>query len=108
VLDVLADVEIEFGAGHGRLTAEGRHVALDVDAPSTVIGVVDRRSLRALAGWLARAGLTLRVRSGDRVLLVAGRDARTGIVARLLHLPGVQLSPQVALRSALGRSHLRP
>lgn len=108
MLDVFANVEIEFGAGRGRLVAEGQHFVLDVDDPSTLIGVVERRSLRALAERLTRAGFTLRVRSGDRLLLLAGRDAKTGILTRLLRLPGVQLSPRFALRSALGRGHPRP
>jgi len=108
VLDVFANVEIEFGAGRGRLVAEGQHFVLDVDEPSALIGVVERRSLRALAERLTRAGFTLRVRSGDRLLLLAGRDAKTGILTRLLCLPGVQLSPRFALRSALGRGHPRP
>jgi len=108
VLDVFANVEIEFGAVRGRLVADGQDFVLDVDEPSTLIGVVERRSLRALAERLTRAGFTLRVRSGDRLLLLAGRDAKTGILTRLLRLPGVQLSPRFALRSALGRGRSRP
>ncbi len=108
MLDVFANVEIEFGAGRGRLVAQGQHFVLDVDEPSTLISVVERRSLRALADRLTRAGFTLRVRSGERLLLVAGRDAKTGILTRVLRLPGVQLSPRFALRSALGRGHPRP
>ena len=108
MLDVFANVEVEFGAGRGRLVAQGQHFVLDVDEPSTLIGVIERRSLRILAERLTRAGLTLRVRSGDRLLLLAGRDAKTGILTRLLRLPGVQLSPRFALRSALGRGLPRP
>ena len=108
MLEVFADVEIEFGAGRGRLVGDGQDVVLDVDEPSTLIGVVDRESLRTLAGNLTRFGLTLRVRSGDRLLLSAGRDTKTGILSRLLRLPGVQLSPLLALRSALGRGNPRP
>ena len=108
MLDVVANVEIEFGAGRGRLSADGQDVVLDVDDPSTLIGVVDRRSLRTLAETLTRVGLTLRVRSGDRLLLSAGRDTKTGVLSRLLRLPGVQLSPRLALRSALGRGRPRP
>ncbi len=108
MLEVFANVEIEFGAGRGRLVGDGQDVVLDVDEPSTLIGVVDRESLRTLAGTLTRFGLTLRVRSGDRLLLSAGRDTKTGILSRLLRLPGVQLSPLLALRSALGRGNPRP
>jgi len=108
VLEVFANVEIEFGAGRGRLVADGQDVVLDVDEPSTLIGVVDRQSLRTLAETLTRVGLTLHVRSGDRLLLSAGRDTKTGILSRLLRLPDVQLSPRFALRSALGRGHPRP
>ena len=108
MLDVFANVEIEFDAGRGRLVAEGQDVVLEVDDPSTLIGVLDRRSLRTLAEALTRVGLTLRVCSGDRLLLSAGRDIKTGLASRLLRLPGVQLSPLLALRSALGRGHTRP
>jgi len=108
VLDVFANVEIEFDAGRGRLVAQGQQFVLEVDEPSTLIGVVERRSLRTLAERLTRAGFTLRVRSGDRLLLLAGRDAKPGILASLLRLPGVQLSPRFALRSALGRGRSRP
>ena len=108
MLDVFANVEVEFGAGRGRLVAQGQHFVLDVDEPSTLIGVIERRSLRILAERLTQAGFTLRVRSGDRLLLLAGRDAKTGILTRLLRLPGVQLSPRFALRSALGRGLPRP
>ena len=110
MLEVFANVEIEFGPGpgRGRLAADGQDLVLDVDQPSTLIGVVDRQSLRTLAGTLTRLGLTLRVRSGDRLLLSAGRDIKTGILSRLLRLPGVQLSPLLALRSALGWDHPRP
>lgn len=108
MLDVFADVEIEFGAGRGRLVADGQDFVLDVDKPSTLIGVADRRSLRTLAETLTRGGLTLRVHSGDRLLLSAGRDTKIGIVSRLLRLPGVQLSPSLALHAALGRVRPRP
>ena len=108
MLDVSADVEIKFGAGRGRLIADGQDVVFEVDKPSTLIGVFDRQSLRTLAATLTRVGLTLRVRSGDRLLLSAGRDTKTGILSRLLRLTGVRLSPGLALRSALGRGHPRP
>jgi len=42
VLDVFANVEIEFGAGRGRLVADGQHFVLDVDEPSTLAGVDSR------------------------------------------------------------------
>ena len=108
MLDVFANVEIEFGAGRGRLVADGQDFVLDVDEPSTLIGAVDRQSLRTLAETLSRVGLTLRVRSGDRLLLSAGRDIKTGALSRLLRLPGVQFSPLLALRSVFGRGHTRP
>jgi len=103
VLDVFADVEIEFGTGRGRLVSDGQNIVLDVDEPSALVGVVDRQALRTLAEALTRVGLTLRVRSGDRLLASVGREAETGILGRLLGLPGVQLAPLLALRSALSR-----
>lgn len=108
MLDVVGNVEIEFGGSRGRLVADGQRFVLDVDEPSALIGVFDLRSLRTLAAGLAGAGFTLDVRSGDRLLLLAGRDAKTGILSRLLRLPGVRLNPRFALRSALGRGLPRP
>lgn len=108
MLDVVGNVEIEFGGSRGRLVADEQRFVLHVDEPSALVGVVDLRSARTLAAGLARAGLTLDVRSGDRLLLLAGRDAKTGLVSRVLRLPGVRLSLRFALRSALGRGRPRP
>ena len=77
---------------------------LDVDDPSTP----DRcrrlsPTLRALAAGLTGAGLTLEVRSGERILLRAGRDVDTGLLSRVVRLPGVRLGTRFALRSALVR-----
>lgn len=76
--------------------------------PTAITGILDLRSLRDLAAGLAGADFTLHVRSGDRLLLLAGRDAKTGILSRLLRLPRVQLNPRFAFRSALGRGHPGP
>ena len=94
MLNVFANVEIDFGSGRGRLVADGQELVLDVDEPSTLIGVVDRQLLGTLAETFTRVGLTLRVRSGNLLILSAGRGIETGILSRLLHLPGIQLSPR--------------
>ena len=107
MLDVAGNVEIDFDGSRGRLVADGQQLVLDLDEPTTLAGMLDLRSLRDLAAGLARADFTLHVRSGDRLLLLAGRDAKTGILSRLLRLRRVQLSPRFALRSALGRGHPR-
>ena len=108
MLDVAGIVEIDFDGSRGRLVADGQQLVLDLDEPTALTGILDRRSLRDLAAGLARADFTLHVRSGDRLLLLAGRDAKTGILSRLLRLPRVQLNPRFALHSALGRGHPRP
>jgi len=108
VLDVAGNLEIDFGGSRGLLVADGQQLVLDLEEPTALAGILDLRSLRDLAAGLARAGFTLHLRSGDRLLLLAGRDTKTGILSRLLRLPGVQLSPRFALRSALGRGHPRP
>lgn len=108
MLEVAGNVEIELGGSRGRLVADGQQLVLDVDDPAALVGVVGLGSLRAIAGGLARAGLTLHVRSGDRLLVLAGRGVPTGIVSRLLRLPGVRLGSRFALRSALGRGGSRP
>ena len=108
MLDVAGHVEIEFGGSRGRLVADGQRFVLDVDDPSVLVRVIELRSLRTLAAGLAGVGFTLHVRSGDRLLLLAGRDVRTGILSRVLRLPRVQVDPRFALRSALGRGLPRP
>jgi len=108
VLDVAANVEIDFGSLRGRLVADGRQVVLGVEEPSALFGVADRRSLEALADGLGRAGLTLRISTGDRLLLLAGRDVKPGLVPRLLRLRNVQLDSRFALRAALARGLPRP
>lgn len=108
MLDVVGKVEIEFGGSRGRLVADGQRFVLDVDDPSVLAGVVELRSLRTLAAGLAGAGFTLHVRSGNRLLLLAGHEAKTGLLTRVLRLQGVQLAPRFALRSALGRGLSRP
>jgi len=108
VLDVAGNLEIDFGGSRGLLVADGQQLVLDLEEPSALIGLVELRSLRRLAAALSATGFTLQVRSDDRQLLLAGRDTKTGILSRLLRLPGVQLSPRFALRSALGRGHPRP
>ena len=108
MLDVAGNVEIDFDGSRGRLVADGQQLVLDLDEPTALTAVVDLRLLRDLVAGLARADLTLQVRSGDRLLLLAGRDAKTGIVSRLLRLPRVQLNPRFALHSALGRGRSRP
>ena len=108
MLDVAGNVEIDFDGSRGRLVADGQQLVLDLDEPAALTGILDLRSLRDLAAGLSRADFTLHVRSGDRLLLLAGRDAKTGILSRLLRLRRVQLNPRFALRSALGRGHPRP
>ncbi|MFN0156081.1 MAG: hypothetical protein ACKVUT_17040 [Gaiella sp.] len=108
MLDAVGSVEIEFGASRGRLVADGQQLFLDVDEPSVLFGVLGLGQLRVLGTELARAGFTLHVQSGDRRLLLAGRQAKPGILSRLLRLPRVQLGPRFAVRSALGRGRPRP
>ena len=62
MLDVVGQVEIEFGGSRGRLVADGQRFVLDVDEPSVLTGVVDLHSLRRLAAALAATGFTLQVR----------------------------------------------
>ena len=108
MLDVAGNLEIDFDGSHGRLVADRQQLVLDLDQPTALTAILDLRSLRDLAAVLARADLTLHVRSGDRLLILAGRDAKTGILSRLLRLPHVQLNPRIALHSALGRGYPRP
>lgn len=103
MLDLYGSIEISFEAGRGRLVADGRRLIFEVEKPSELRGLIGRRSLRSLADHLHRAGITLQVRSGDRVLLQAGHDARDSAWSRLLRLPHVQFSPRFFVRSLLAR-----
>ncbi len=103
MLDLYGSIEISFDTGQGRLVADGRRLIFEVEEPTELHGLMGRRSLRTLADHLHRAGITLQVRSGDRVLLQAGHDAKEGAWSRLLRLPHVQLSPRLAVRSLLAR-----
>ena len=87
MLDVAGNVEIDFDGSRGRLVADGQQLVLDLDEPTALSGILDLRTLRDLAAGLARAGFTLHVRSGDRLLLLAGRDAKTRILSRRTLLP---------------------
>lgn len=102
MLDVHADLEIVLDGGRGRLLADGQRLELEIDRPSALVGLSGRRMLGILAEELARAGCTLRVRSRGRLLMVAGEEAGTGLVGRLLHMPHVRLSTGFVLRSLLG------
>jgi len=108
VLDVVGKIEIEFGGSRGQLVADGQRFVVDVDEPSVLTGVVELHSLRSLAAALSATGFTLQVRSGGRQLLLAGHEAKTGILSRILRLPRVQLDARFALRSVLGRGNPRP
>lgn len=107
MLAVHGDLEIAFGTGSGRLVANGQRLDLEVDDARTLARLVGRRPLRLLAAELARAGWTLHVRSGGTVLLLAGQDARGGIVTRLLGLPRVEVNPRFPLRAAFARCRAR-
>ena len=98
-------MEVEFEGGRGRLVAEGQRLVLNVDSASALTGLLDRRSLGRLARELARVGLTLHVRSGDRPIVSAGRDARTRLLGRALRLPNVQIDPRFAIRTVVRRRH---
>lgn len=108
MLDVDGEVEIEFGGSRGLLVARGQHFILDVDEPSVLTGVAELRSLRLLAAALSQVGFTLQVRSGDRQLLLVGREAKTGFLSRLLRLPCVEFDLRFALQSIFGRGNSRP
>lgn len=104
MLDVAGNVDIDFDGSRGRLVADGQQLVIDLDEPTALPEFLDLRSLRDLAAGLVRADLTLHMRSGDRLLILAGRDAKTGILSRLLRLPRVQLNRRFALRCALAQA----
>lgn len=107
MVEVSCDLKVAFDRGQGHLVGDGQRLVFRVDEPTTLAGLGGRRSLRALSTELTRAGLTLDVRSGDDLLLTAGREARAGILERLLRLPRVRVNPRFALRSAWRRGRPR-
>ncbi len=104
VLDVVGNVEITLGDGrHGGLVADGQSLVLNVDEPASLAGLAGRRTLRTLAETLSRTGFTLHVRSGDRLLLAAGKDVESDLLSRLLRVPHARFDRRFALRSTLTR-----
>ena len=114
LVDGQLDIQVDRTAA--QLTARGRELRFDcADLPSFLRSATamdatrrdhgrvrggrrqrtDRGSslatVRLLATRLAALGLTLRVTSGGKVLLVLGRSARPGLAERLIRVPHLQL-----------------
>jgi len=102
VLDVFGKVEITLGDGRqGSLVADGQKLVLDVDEAASLHGLARRGTLRMLAETLSRTGFTLHVRSGDRLLLAAGKDVESDLLSRLFHVPHARFDRRFGLRSTL-------
>ena len=104
MLEIFGNVEITLGDGlRGSLVADGQNLVLSVDEPASLVGLAGRRTLRTLAETLTRTGLTLHVRSGDRLLLAAGKGVESTPLGRVLQIRGARFDRRFALRSAIAR-----
>ncbi len=109
VLDVFGNVEIALGDGRrGSLVADGSRLVLEVEEPASLVGLAGRQTLRRLAETLASTGITLHVRSGERLLLAAGRDVESSLMGRMLKIPNARIEGRFALRSLVGRGSAAP
>ena len=100
MLEVLGAVDVTVGGVRAHLLARGNLVELDLDHPRRLVSVIGSggwRALRALAVQLDRAGLTMRILSGGAALLTLGRQARGGMVGKLLGAPHLEISGRLSL-----------
>jgi len=90
-------LDFSLDGAEAHLEARGDTLRLDVDHPRAFLRaagaprVGNRTAVRDLARLFFDQGLTLRVVSRNRPLLILGRGARPGITARLLGIPHVAL-----------------
>ena len=100
MLEVLGAVDVTVGGARAHLLARGNLVQLDVDHPRRLVsagGFGGWRALRLLAVQLDRAGLTMRIQSRGTPLIILGRQARAGMVGRLLDTPHLEISGRLSL-----------
>lgn len=99
--DGALDLSVNGKAAH--LTGNGNLITLEVERVGSFLrasglfslGGVD--AMRRLAAKLEYAGLTLRITSRGKTLLILGRQAHGGIQGRLLRLPHLQVEGSGAL-----------
>ncbi len=104
MLEIESDLTLTRGDGRrGSLVASGRDLVLEVDGAAGLEGVAGPRALRSLAKSLAHAGLTLRIVSGGRLIVIAGSGVRAGLLHRALGYSHARIDPQFAARSVLTR-----
>ena len=94
-------------AVEAHLTAQGRELRLDVADPVAFVRATQTRrpngltGLRILAVTLHRVGVTLRVFSDGRELLVLGQGAAPGMTGKLLRVPHLQVHERDTLARIL-------
>jgi len=108
LLSVEGVLNLSVDGNEVHVEARGNTLRLDVDRPraffralgATRAGVV-REQLRRLARLLAESGLTLRVVSRNRDIVILGRDAAPGAASRVLGVPHLALGRAGDLLRAL-------
>lgn len=104
MIHVEGAVTLDVDGAPARLTAEGPRVQLDAPEPGRLLRGGSRRALRTAAASATALGLTVRVTSRGRTLLVLGRDARPTLVSRLWRLGRVEVPLRAAPALARARS----
>jgi len=93
-------VNVTVGGARSHLLARGNLVELDLEQPRRFVsaaGFGGWRALRLLALQLDRLGLTVRIQSRGAALITLGRQARAGMVGRLLGAPHLEISGRLSL-----------
>ena len=101
MLDVFSDVEITLVKVAGAASRQMVVVCPRRGRAACLVGLTGRRTLRALAEALARTGLTLDVRSGERLLLTAGHGVEPTLARAPRRMPATPISRKHPLRRPL-------
>ena len=100
MLEVRGAVDVTVGGARALLLARGDLVEVDLDHPRRFVsaaGLGGWRALQSLAIRLDRVGLTVRILSRGVTLMTLGRQARAGLVGRLLGTPHLDISGGLSL-----------
>lgn len=103
MLDIRGTVNFSVDGRRGILLASGRRLEVDFETPAAFESLGGRRRAHDLATALHAAGLTLTVSEEKRPLAVLGREARPGLMSRLMRIRSVEFEKGGFRRLAFAR-----